>query len=226
MGDNVYESGTAMEYQNCYERSWGRHKSRTRPSPGNHDYNTPGAAGYFGYFGDLAGPSGLGYYSYFAGDWQVFSLNSQIPAGPSSAQYRWLQAELQSTNVHCRLAYWHHPVFNSGHDGNLNRMRDIWRLLFDHGVDVVLTGHAHDYERFARLNAEGQPDQTRGVREFVVGTGGGSFTGLVQMQPYSEVFQGNALGVIKLTLQPTSYSWDFISPPGWRFTDSGTDMCS
>lgn len=226
IGDNAYPDGTPTDFQQCYELSWGRHKSRTRPAPGNHDYNTPGAVGYFGYFGEQAGPPGRGYYSYFAGDWQVFSLNSQVPADPGSPQYLWLRTELLATTVRCRLAYWHYPVFNSGFDGNMPQMRDVWRLLYEHGVDVVLTAHAHDYERFERLDAEGFPDQTRGIREFVVGTGGGSFTGLVAHQPYSEVFKDDIVGVLKMTLEPTSYKWQFIPAAGWRFTDAGGNECS
>lgn len=226
MGDNVYPDGTTSDFLGCYERSWGRHKGRTRPAPGDHEYNTPGAVGYFEYFGSQAGPPGLGYYSYFAGDWQVFSLNSQAPAHSGSPQYQWLRSELQATSVRCRLAYWHWPVFNSGFDGNMSQMRDVWRLLYQQGVDVVLSGHAHDYERFARLNAEGLPDEAGGIRQFVVGTGGGSFTGLVHRQPYSEVFQGELLGVLKMTLEPTSYSWQFIPAAGWTFTDAGADDCS
>jgi hypothetical protein len=226
IGDNAYPDGTLDDYQRCYDKSWGRHKSRTRPSPGNHDHNTPGAAGYFAYFGAQAGPPALGYYSYFAGDWQVFSLDSQIPAGAGSPQFQWLRSELQATTVRCRLSYWHYPVFSSGFDGNMKQMREVWRLLYEHGVDVVLTGHAHDYERFSQLNADGLPDDTRGIRQFVVGTGGGSFTGLVARQPYSEVYGSDVLGVIKLTLEPTSYRWDFIPADGWFFADSGSNECS
>jgi hypothetical protein len=226
MGDNVYPDGTISDFQGCYEKSWGRHKSRTRPSPGDHEYRTAGATGYFEYFGLQAGPPGLGYYSYFAGEWQVFSLNSQVPPNQGSAQYQWLQSELQATTVRCRLAYWHWPVFNSGFNGNINQMREIWRLLYQHGVDVVMAGHAHNYERFSRLNAEGAPDEIRGIRQFVVGTGGASFTPLLQLQPYSEVFQADVLGVLKMTLRPTSYQWQFIPAPGNTFTDSGENECS
>jgi 3',5'-cyclic AMP phosphodiesterase CpdA len=226
MGDNVYNDGTPEEFQTCYGRSWGRHKDRTRPAPGNHDYNTPGAAGYFGYFGPQAGPAGLGYYSYFAGDWQVFSLNSQVAAGRNSAQYLWLRRELQATVVRCRIAYWHHPVFSSGFDGSVEEMRDVWRLLYEHGADVVLTGHAHDYERFLPMDAEGLPDPEKGIRQFVVGTGGGSLTGLVQRAPHSEVFEGQVFGIIEMTLEPTSYRWRFIPAEGWTFTDSGASACN
>ena len=226
MGDNVYPDGAIGEFLSCYDKSWGRHKNRTKPAPGDHEYRTPGAAGYFEYFSGQIGQPGLGYYSYFAGDWQVFSLDSSAPASANSPQYRWLQSELQSTTVRCRLAYWHLPVFNSGFDGNRPQMREVWRLLFAHGVDVVLAGHAHDYERFSRLDADGVPDRARGIRQFIVGTGGASFTEPAQRQASSEAFASNVLGVLKLTLEPQGYKWQFIPADGWTFSDAGSDECS
>jgi hypothetical protein len=223
MGDNVYPDGTIGEFRSCYEKSWGRHKTRTKPAPGDHEYRTPGAAGYFEYFGEQSG--GSGYYSYFAGDWQVFALDSSAPANTSSAQYQWLRSELRSTNVRCRLAYWHLPVFNSGFDGNMPQMREVWRLLSEYGVEVVLSGHAHNYERFARLDANGSPDP-RGIRQFVVGTGGASFTEPSRRQQFSEAFAANILGVIKLTLEPTSYRWEFLPVDGYAFRDAGSEDCS
>jgi hypothetical protein len=210
------------EFLTCYDKSWGRHKTRTRPAPGDHEYRTPGAAGYFEYFGDQAG---VGYYSYSAGEWQIFSLDSSAAASVSSAQYRWLRGELESTRVTCRLAYWHLPVFNSGFDGNMPQMREVWRLLYENGVDVVLSGHAHDYERFTRMDASGVRDP-RGIRQFVVGTGGGSFTEPSNRLPTSEAFATNTLGVLKLTLEPGRYAWEFLPADGIAFNDSGSDACN
>jgi hypothetical protein len=225
VGDNVYENGTADEFQRCYEPTWGRHRSRTRPSPGNHEYNTRGAAGYFQYFGELAGPSGLGYYSFDYGAWKILSLNSNVPAGPGSAQFNWVSQELSSSSAPCTLAYWHHPVFNSGHEGNLPNMRGIWQLLYDHNAELVITGHAHDYERFAPQDVDGQPRPGRGIREFIVGTGGTYFTNILGIKPNSEIANGNTNGVLKLTLAPESYTWEFVPAAGGRFRDSGSDVC-
>lgn len=224
-GDNAYPNGTYDEFMQCYDPTWGRHKARTRPSPGNHDYNTPGATGYFKYFGDLAGPPGLGYYSYFAGEWQVFALNSSAPADTASAQYQWLRRELTSRTVRCRLAYWHYPVKNSGFDGNMTQMLAIWRLLYDNGATLVLTGHAHNYERFSRLGRNVEVDSANGMRQFVVGTGGSTYTTFVARQPGSEVFKDSVVGVLKLTLRPGAYDWRFDSPAGWKFSDAGSDTC-
>lgn len=225
-GDNSNHNGTADDFTNCYDTTWGRHKSRTRPAPGNHDYLTAGAAPYFDYFGARAGIAGLGYYSYTLSNWQVFSLNSNVPAGSGSPQYAWLEGELRRTSADCRLAYWHYPVFNSGYQGNMREMREVWRLLHEFGADVVVAGHAHDYERFAPMDAEGTADPVRGIREFVVGTGGAGFTELTQLQSNSEVFDNKTIGVLKLTLEPASYQWEFIPAAGGHFTDRGSGTCT
>jgi acid phosphatase type 7 len=223
-GDNAYPDGTLKQYEECYGPTWGRHKSRTKPSPGNHDYNTPGAAGYFAYFGDLAGPQGRGYYSYRLGAWQVLSLNSNVPASRGSAQYEWLRGELSSDRSTCRLAYFHHPVFNSGFDGNIDRMKHVVELLEEYRTEVVVAGHAHNYERFAPQNSRGEPSAV-GIRHFTVGTGGSAFTPLLRSQPNSEIFNGDTIGVIKFILNPNSYSWEFIPAVGWNFRDSGAASC-
>ena len=226
-GDNAYQDGTRENFAQCYEPTWGRHKARTRPSPGDHDYRTPGAEGYFEYFGSQAGPSGLGYYSYQIGAWHVLALNSNVDAEPGSAQYEWLLSELRTDRSPCRIAYWHFPVFNSGFAGNLPRMGAIWQLLARFGTDIVVAGHAHDYERFTRLDGDGNPDAKNGIREFVVGTGGGSYTPQPsQIQANSEMFKANALGVIKFVLEPNGYSWTFVPVYGQTFTDSGSETCS
>jgi len=225
-GDNAYDTGTPEQFMKCYEPTWGRHRARTRPSPGNHDYYTPGATGYFQYFGELAGPPGLGYYSYDYGAWKVVSLNSNVPAGPDSPQYAWLAQELSQSAVKCTLAYWHHPVFSSGYEGNMTKMRAIWQLLYDNHADVAIVGHSHNYERFAPQDLEGRPQPGRGIREFVVGTGGMPFTPLESIKANSEALNNNSLGVLKLMLAPDSYSWEFIPAPGNAFRDSGGDSCN
>jgi len=223
-GDNVYETGTADEFARCYEPTWGRHKGRTRPSPGNHDMYS-GGAGYYGYFGDTAGPQGRGYYSYDHGAWKVFALNSEAPAGPGSPQALWLQQELQASRAQCTVAYWHHPVFSSGYEGNMSRMKYVWRLLYDHRVELVLSGHSHNYERLAPQNAEGDPDASRGIRMFVVGTGGNGFTALEGIRPTSEAINDSSLGLLKLTLSSGSYSWEFLPVAGSSYRDSGAGTC-
>ncbi len=224
-GDNAYDDGTARDYQNCYGPTWGRHLGRTRPAPGNHDYNTSGAAPYYAYFGSNAGPAGLGYYSYDLAGWHVVSLNSNIAAGSGSPQYEWLRADLASNRTACAAAYWHHPVFSSGEHGNDSVMRAIWRLLYDNGVEVIVNGHDHNYERFGLQNADGFADQARGVRQFVVGTGGKSPGEFKSTQPNSEVRDANTFGVLKLTLRTAGYDWEFIPVAGRSFRDFGTGTC-
>lgn len=224
-GDNAYETGKIEEFEKCYGPTWGRHRDRTRPSPGNHDYYTPGGAGYFQYFGDLAGPPTLGYYSYEHGAWKVFSLNSNVPADTGSTQYSWVAQELRARPSKCTLAYWHHPVHSSGYEGNMRNMRAIWQLLYDHNADVVIVGHSHNYERFAPQDLDGNPKPGRGIRDFVVGTGGNGFTALESVKANSEVVNNNSAGILKLTLAPTDYSWEFIPVAGASFRDSGSDVC-
>ena len=172
-GDNAYPQGRVEDFKNCYEPWWGRHKGRTRPSPGNHDYDTPGAAGYFAYFGSSAGPAGTGYYSYSAGAWTVLSLNSNVGVDRASAQVQWMRGELARAGDRCTAAYFHHPPFTSADRGESLFMRGFWQELNAGGVDLVVTGHEHMYERFAPMNGNGDADPEHGSRLFVVGTGGG-----------------------------------------------------
>jgi acid phosphatase type 7 len=223
-GDNVYYSGTAQQFRDCYEPTWGRHKRRTRPSPGNHDYETPGARDYFDYFGLNAGPPGLGYYAYRAGGWEVFSLNSNIPTDASSAQYQWLRSELAARPAACSAAYFHHPVVSEGTAGDARHMRAIWELLFAHGVDVVLAGHDHNYQRFARLDGAMRRDPLRGMRQFIVGTGGASNYPLPAAGPNTEA-RVAAWGVLKLTLRPSAYEWEFVPVANGTFRDMGREAC-
>jgi calcineurin-like phosphoesterase family protein len=222
LGDHAYFSGTADEFRRCYDPTWGRHKGRTRPVPGNHEYESPGAAPYFAYFGANAGAPGFGYYSFDVGNWHAIALNSNIDVGAGSAQAAWLRGDLAESGARCTIAYWHAPLFSSGPNGSAPRMRDIWRVLYDSGADVVLTGHDHFYERFAPQDPNGAVDLARGMREFVAGTGGAVLYQPLAVQPNSER-RLSAFGVLKLTLQPDAYQWDFIpvSGPG----DSGSGTC-
>jgi Calcineurin-like phosphoesterase len=229
LGDNVYPSGTPTQFQTCYEPTWGRHKARTRPAPGNHDYRTPDAAGYFTYFGAAAGDPAKGYYSYDLGAWHVVVLNSNChPAGgcgPGSKQDRWLREDLAAHPALCTVAMWHHPLYSSGEHGDDTSMRHLWKTLYDAGADVVLGGHDHTYERFAPQNADGEKDPERGIREFVVGTGGRSLYEFESIDRDSEVRNNTTLGVLKLTLHPDSYDWEFVPVEGGTFRDSGSGRC-
>ena len=226
LGDNVYSNGTAQEFTDCYNPTWGRHKNRTKPSPGNHDYYTLGATGYYGYFGAAAGDSSTGYYSYNLGDWHIIALNSNLPRDPGSAQDTWLRADLAANTKSCTLAYWHHPRFSSGFEhGNDSTIAPFWNALYEANADVILSGHDHDYERFAPQTPTGVADASRGIREFVVGTGGRSHYVLGTLKANSEVFNGTTYGVLKLTLSPGSYSWQFVPIAGETFTDSGSGTC-
>jgi 3',5'-cyclic AMP phosphodiesterase CpdA len=222
LGDNAYQSGTDQEFRDCYDPTWGRHKNRTRPVPGNHEYETPGAAPYYSYFGLNAGPSGRGYYSFEIGNWHAIALNSNIPAGADSPQGAWLRADLAANRTRCTIAYWHHPLFSSGKHGDQPRMREVWRLLHEAGADIVLSAHDHTYERFAPQDADGFPDAAHGIRQFVVGTGGAAPYAFTSVRSTSEV-RMSTLGVLKLTLRADDYDWSFIpvSGPG----DSGSGAC-
>lgn len=224
VGDNVYQDGTAKEFRECYEPSWGRHKNRTRPSPGNHDYHTKDAVPYFEYFGDNAGPFGLGYYSYNLGSWHILSLNSNIPADEFSTQMRWLRDDLAKSTHKCTLAYWHYPVVASSARRIDPRMREIFAELYAHGVDVVVSGHEHDYERFAPMNARGERDPANGIRSFIVGTGGAQPGLFGKKHPLSEV-RFVEYGVIKFTLKQGSYTWEFIPALHDPMSDSGSGVC-
>ena len=226
LGDNAYESGTSAEFTNCYNPSWGRHKNRTRPAPGNHDYVTAGAAGYYGYFGSSAGDPTKGYYSYDLGDWHIIALNSSIARNAGSAQEQWLRADLAANTKACTLAYWHHPRFSSGFEhGNDTSVQDLWQALYDYNADLILSGHDHDYERFAPQTPTGVADASRGIREFVVGTGGRSHYSLGTLKANSQVFDATSYGVLKLTLGSGGYDWDFAHVAGATFIDAGSGSC-
>jgi hypothetical protein len=222
-GDLAYFHGTRENFRDCYEPTWGRHKARTRPSPGNHEYETPGAVPYYEYFGANAGPRGLGYYSFDVGSWHAISLNSNVPVHDGSAQAEWLRADLADhAGYRCVVAYWHHPLFSSGPNGDTPGMRDIWRILFVSGADLILNGHDHLYERFAPQDPDGRPDPVRGMRQFTVGTGGAALSQFRAPRPNSDV-RVSVFGVLKLTLSSGAYDWEFVSVAGTR--DSGTGTC-
>ncbi len=228
LGDDVYENGAYQNYITSYDPTWGRLKDITRPAPGNHEYLTKGASGYYQYFGAVAGDPKKGYYSYDLGSWHIIVVNSNcsVVGGCSkgSPQETWLSNDLSQHTGQCTLAYWHHPLYSSGEHGNFTGMQTIWQDLYNYGTSVVLTGHSHDYERFAPQDASGNADP-KGIREFVVGTGGKNHTGLYDLQPNSEVFNDKTYGILKLTLHSNSYDWQFIPEAGKTFTDSGTGTC-
>jgi acid phosphatase type 7 len=227
LGDQQYEDGLYSEFvgEGAYDATWGRLKSVTRPVPGNHEYHVAGAPGYFQYFGEAAGSAGAGYYSFDVGAWHLIALNSEIAASAGSAQERWLRADLAATTQECMLAYWHRPRFSSGSHGSSTSVSALWQALYEARADVVLSAHDHEYERFALQSSAGQAD-AQGIREFVVGTGGASHSLFgPDVQPNSEVREGNTFGVLKLTLHASSYEWQFVPEAGGAFTDSGTTTC-
>ena len=225
LGDHVYRDGTTEQFRSCYAPTWGRYKARTRPVPGNHDYHTDNGAPYYAYFGESAGEPGKGYYSYDRGAWHLVALNSNIAAETGSPQERWLRDDLAAHKTSCTLAYWHVPVFSSGRHGDDAHMKDLWRVLYAFGADVVVNGHDHNYERFAPQDPDGKADATRGIREFIVGTGGARLRPIKGQQANSEVRDGATWGVLKLTLRPTSYDWEFLPVAGGTFRDAGSTAC-
>jgi hypothetical protein len=232
LGDNAYPDGTLTQFTDCYGPNWGRFKDRTRPAPGNHDYHTPGAEGYYTYFGAAASPLDTnctsncrGYYSYNLGTWHIIALNSEIPYGAGSAQEQWLRADLAANQRTCTLAYWHRPRFSSGRYGNNTSLIPLWQALYDYGADIVLNGHNHAYERFALQSPTGQADPSRGIREFVVGTGGAGLYTYPITTPVNSEVRSDTWGVLKLTLHSTSYDWQFIPIAGQTFADAGSANC-
>jgi calcineurin-like phosphoesterase family protein len=228
LGDNQYEDGGYAAYVAGYASSWGRVKSLTRPAPGNHEYHESDAAGYFRYFGRAAGPIGRGYYSFNLGKWHLVSLNSNCTeAGgcdEGSAQVKWLRRDLAAHRATCTLAYWHHPRFSSGRHGSNRSVAPLWKVLYEWRADVVLVGHDHDYERFAPLNPAGGIDAKRGIREFVVGTGGKSHYAFESTLIGSQVRDATSFGILALKLKPKGYEWRFVPATG-SFSDHGSARC-
>ena len=207
LGDNAYPRGALDDYQRCYDPSWGRFKARTYPAPGNREYRIPGAAGYFQYFGKAAGP---GYYRLQLGAWQLYSLDSNLQGAAYAAQLAWLKGELARHPSACTLAYWHHPLYSSGGHGSIAAMRAPWEVLHQAGAEIVLSGHDHHYERFAPQDGAGRLDQARGMRQFVVGSGGAFATPLLWPLRHSESRDSNTMGVLRLELDEGRYRWEFL----------------
>jgi 3',5'-cyclic AMP phosphodiesterase CpdA len=211
LGDLQYPRGAYADFRNYYEPTWGRFKAKTLPTPGNHEYVTPNAAGYFRYFGDAARPHRHSYYTTKVGAWRVISLDSNIQHDESSAQVRWLKRILAANEQKCTLAFWHHPRFNSGLEhGNNVSVRPLWRALYAARADLVLNGHEHVYERFARQTPAAVQDP-QGIREFVAGTGGAENYEFGPVEPNSQARVAGRNGVLRLVLRPTSYSWRFVA---------------
>ena len=225
LGDNAYPDGTYREYRQCYHRTWGRHLDRTRPAVGNHEYRTKDAAGYFRYFGARAGPPGKGWYSYAHEGWHVVVLNSDEPLQRGSEQYGWLVDDLRRHPTRCTLAYFHHPRWSSGRHGGREKVTDAYRAMYDAGVDVILSGHDHHYERFAPLDPVGRLDPARGIRQFVVGTGGAPSYRLRERVRGSEVIESHVRGVLRLVFHSDAYEWEFVPIAGRKFTDAGRAAC-
>lgn len=226
LGDHQYEDGLLSEFTGvgAYDATWGRLKAITSPVPGNHEYHTPGASGYFDYFGAAAGERGKGYYGFDLGSWHLIALNSEISHTASSAQVQWLKSDLAATTKPCILAYWHKPRFSSGYHGSSASRQPLWDALYAAHADVVLNAHDHHYERFAPQSPTGKAD-ANGIREFIVGTGGSAHYKLNATQPNSEVRDKTAFGALRLTLRADGYDWRFVPAAGATFTDSGTGVC-
>ncbi len=227
LGDNQYENGTLAKFQASYDPSWGRLKAITHPVPGNHEYQTPGAAGYYAYFGAAAGNPAEGWSSFDLGGWHLIGLNSNCGAvggcGAASPQGQWLAADLAAHPGVCTLAYWHHPRFSSGPHGDDATSAVFWSLLHDAGADLALVGHDHGYERFAPQSSSGAADPA-GIRQFVVGTGGKNLTSVATVRANSEVRNYGAFGVLELKLWPNGYDWRFMGVNGSTL-DSGRGLC-
>jgi hypothetical protein len=227
LGDIQYPNGALLDFQGSFDPIWGTLKIRTRPAPGNHDYGTPGAGGYFDYFGAAAGERGHGYYAFDLGSWHLVALNSNCSqaggCGEGSPQLTWLRQDLATHPARCTLAYWHHPRFSSGRHGDDASVGPLYDALARAGADLVLAGHDHHYERFARQSETGARDS--GPQEIIVGTGGKSLYPEEHPHSNSEVRFHDGFGILKLTLKPDRYEWEFLAEPGVGFTDSGSEPC-
>jgi len=222
-GDIAYFQGSAADFRNCFNPFWGQFRSRWHPVPGNHEYESPNAAPYFDYFGEAAGPRNLGYYSFTAGEWVILMLNSNIPVTRGTPQWEFARVTLEQQRTPCTMAVWHHPLFSSGPNGAAATMRDLWALLEANRVEVVLSGHDHLYERFARQTSMGVADPVNGVRQFVAGTGGAELYNFVRASPNSEE-RIMKFGVIRFTLRPAQVEWEFLGVDG-SVSDRGLDTC-
>ncbi|HIH10006.1 MAG TPA: alkaline phosphatase [Candidatus Diapherotrites archaeon] len=228
IGDTVYPSGSHEEYSSCYSNTWGRYKARTMPAVGNHEYNTRGAAGYFSYFGPAAADPLKGYYSYNLGRWHVVVLNSNCDkaggCSDDSAQGKWLKEDLAMNPSACTLAYMHHPPVSSEAGKAPAEVLPLWGQLYAGGVDVVLAGHQHSYERFKPLDAQGNYSEN-GIQLMIVGTGGAALRSIGKSPATSVVRNSTDWGVLKLQLDAAGYNWEFVPEDGGTFTDSGKGIC-
>jgi hypothetical protein len=228
LGDLQYDFGALPDYLASFHPTWGRLGALLRPVPGNHEYLTGTATGYYAYFGAAAGDPAKGYYSFDLGDWHVVALNSNCGAvggcQSGSEQVRWLREDLAAHAGRCTLAYWHQPRFSSGSHGNDPAYQAFWQALYDAGADVVLNGHEHLYERFAPQSPQGQADPAHGIRQFTVGTGGRNLTPYVTLRANSEVRQNSTFGVLEMTLQADGYTWRY-RPVSGPFRDEGFAAC-
>lgn len=234
LGDMVYDAANLAQFQNCYGTSWGKFRERTRPALGNHEYREPHAMAYFQYWGAQAGPPGKGYYSYELGAWHVVVLNTNCEApgmggcAAGSPQELWLRQDLQEHRGSCIVAYGHHPLFSSGifrSHAVHPELKRLWEDLYAAHADLILAGHEHSYERFGPQDPDGRADPQHGIREIVVGTGGRSHYPLGRVLPNSEVQNFDTYGVLKLSLSPQGYTWEFIPEEGKSFHDSGAGVC-
>lgn len=235
LGDLQYEDGTLDKFNLAYDPTWGQHAASTYPAIGNHEYNDPagGAAGYFGYWSSKGRPTGAGgYYSFDLGSWHLIALNSacgQVPCREGSPQNDFLELDLASTTQPCILAYWHHPLFNSGavHGQNApSGARAFWDDLYAAGADLVLNGHEHNYQRYAKQDPSGVATSV-GIREFVVGTGGrGHYAMLEAKDPNYEFGNETDFGILRLYLADGSYSWEFVAPGGAVLDAGGPVACN
>jgi PKD repeat protein len=233
LGDAAFPNGTPANYQNCYDPSWGRHKARTYPVTGNHDYDSSATAlGYFSYYGAVAGDPSQGYYSYELGAWHIVALNSNnafVSTAAGSPQETWLRSDLAATTKRCVLAMFHSPRFYSTTSSTFfptGSVKPFWDDLYAAGAELIINAHMQDYERFAPQTPAGAADPTNGIREIIVGTGGGGLDAPnTLIIPNSEVQISGVYGVLKLTLADGSYSWEFIPVAGQTGTDSGSGSC-
>ncbi len=229
LGDVAYDSGTPEDFRECYDPSWGSLISRTHPVPGNHEYRTDDAAPYYDYFGSRAGTRGQGWYSFDLGEWHVVALNSNcddVGCDVGSDQERWLREDLEANDSKCTVAFWHAPRFSSGaRHGGTRSVEDLWQVLLDNDVEMLLSAHEHLYERTAPLNADGEVDEAAGVRQFVVGTGGGNLYELGPLIPGSEATVTGEHGLLRLALEPDGYTWEFVGVDADSPTDQGSARC-
>lgn len=225
LGDNAYSEGTAEQFADCYDPTWGRHKDRTMPVPGNHEYDTLNAGPYFTYFGEAAGNPNGGYYSYTLGTWKIIAINTNIGIDDDSLQMRWLREELATNAGRCTLVYGHHPRFSSGVHGANVDIAPVFTTLYNYGVEIYLSGHDHSYERFHAQSPDGERDDAFGVRQFVVGTGGAPLRGFQNPSALSQVRNSDTFGIIRFRLNKDGYQYAFLSVEGSTFYDSGEGTC-